>query len=111
VGVQVEAKLKAPQAAMLEAFCFVGSETELEDRRLRAESNRPALRAVDLIRLFGKALQGSLATWRRSCGMMADLDVTLGRMFDCWRRSKSEPPCQSNIEPGLVADQRVVSCG
>jgi deoxyribodipyrimidine photolyase-related protein len=29
----------------------------------------------------------------------------------CWRRSKSEPPCQSNIEPGLVADQRVVSCG
>ena len=30
---------------------------------------------------------------------------------DCPRRSKSEPPCRSNIEPGLVADQRVVSCG
>ena len=29
----------------------------------------------------------------------------------CPRRSKSEPPCRSNIEPGLVADQRVVSCG
>lgn len=29
----------------------------------------------------------------------------------CRRRSKSEPPCRSNIEPGLVADQRVVSCG
>ena len=30
---------------------------------------------------------------------------------ECPRRSKSEPPCRSNIEPGLVADQRVVSCG
>ncbi|WP_366119207.1 TniQ family protein [Aquabacterium sp.] len=29
----------------------------------------------------------------------------------CPRRSKSEPLCRSNIEPGLVADQRVVSCG
>ena len=29
----------------------------------------------------------------------------------CPRRSKSEPLCRSSIEPGLVADQRVVSCG
>ncbi len=32
-------------------------------------------------------------------------------VHECPRRSKSEPPCRSNIEPGLVADQRVVSCG
>jgi hypothetical protein len=29
----------------------------------------------------------------------------------CPRRSKSEPLCRSNIEPGLVSDQRLVSCG
>lgn len=29
----------------------------------------------------------------------------------CPRRFKSEPLCRSNIEPGLVADQWMVSCG
>ena len=32
-------------------------------------------------------------------------------LMECPRRSKSEPLCRSSIEPGLVADQRVVSCG
>ena len=36
---------------------------------------------------------------------------TLSFHMTCPRRSKSEPLCRSNIEPGLVADQRVVSCG
>ena len=35
----------------------------------------------------------------------------LKAILGCPRRSKSEPPCRSNIEPGLVADQKVVSCG
>ncbi len=48
---------------------------------------------------------------------MVDDDETIQAAKDdaiktkgCPRRSKSEP-CRSNIEPGLVADQRVVSCG
>lgn len=42
-----------------------------------------------------------------------DLDKIIGPKLGsmCPRRSKSEPLCRSNIEPGLVADQRVVSCG
>ena len=41
-----------------------------------------------------------------------ELDEQIEKVFSgCPRRSKSEPPCRSNIEPGLVADQRVVSCG
>jgi hypothetical protein len=29
----------------------------------------------------------------------------------CRRRLNSEPPCRSNIEPGLVADRLMVGCG
>ncbi len=29
----------------------------------------------------------------------------------CWRRSKSEPPCRLNIEPGVEADFERVGCG
>jgi cyclohexanone monooxygenase len=30
---------------------------------------------------------------------------------DCPRRSKSDPPCRSNIDPGMVADRVTASCG
>jgi adenylate cyclase class IV len=40
-------------------------------------------------------------------GHFLELEVVL----ECPRRSKSEPLCRSNIEPGLVSDQRLVSCG
>ena len=29
----------------------------------------------------------------------------------CRRRSKSEPPCRPNIEPGVEADFEIVGCG
>ena len=29
----------------------------------------------------------------------------------CRRRFKSEPPCRSNIEPGVTADFEMVGCG
>ena len=29
----------------------------------------------------------------------------------CPRRFKSEPPCRSNIEPGLIADRVTANCG
>jgi phosphoglycolate phosphatase-like HAD superfamily hydrolase len=29
----------------------------------------------------------------------------------CRRRSKSEPPCRPNIEPGVEADFELVGCG
>jgi len=31
--------------------------------------------------------------------------------LDCRRRFKSEPPCRSNIEPGVEADFEIVGCG
>ena len=30
---------------------------------------------------------------------------------ECRRRSKSEPPCRPNIEPGVEADFELVGCG
>ena len=29
----------------------------------------------------------------------------------CWRRSKSEPPCRPNIEPGVEAGLDLTGCG
>ncbi|HEV6967655.1 MAG TPA: hypothetical protein VK305_19835, partial [Roseateles sp.] len=31
--------------------------------------------------------------------------------IDCRRRSKFEPPCRPNIEPGAQADFEMVGCG
>jgi N-carbamoylputrescine amidase len=33
------------------------------------------------------------------------------RPLTCPRRSKSDPPCRSNIDPGMVADRVTASCG
>ena len=35
--------------------------------------------------------------------------VRLG--LDCRRRSNIDPPCRSNIDPGMEADRVVVGCG
>ena len=31
--------------------------------------------------------------------------------FVCPRRSKSDPPCRSNIDPGMVTSRVTASCG
>ena len=33
------------------------------------------------------------------------------RMLGCRRRSKSEPPCRPNIEPGVEAGLELTGCG
>ena len=35
----------------------------------------------------------------------------LGLLMRCRRRSKFEPPCRANSEPGLMADRVMVGCG
>jgi len=35
----------------------------------------------------------------------------LKKVVKCRRRSKSEPPCRPNIEPGVEADFELVGCG
>ena len=32
-------------------------------------------------------------------------------LAQCRRRSKSDPPCRSNIDPGMDADSLMVGCG
>ena len=48
-------------------------------------------------------------------GVSADLGLpdwnALIERIACRRRSKSEPPCRLNIEPGVEADVSRVGCG
>ena len=44
----------------------------------------------------------------RSC---LDVVQQLQAVESCPRRSKSDPPCRSNIDPGMVTSRVTASCG
>lgn len=67
---------------------------------------------VGIESLFTTAL-GLVAPWEVA---KVELDTARRRIdfslrCTCPRRSKSEPPCRPNIEPGVEADLERVGCG
>jgi hypothetical protein len=36
---------------------------------------------------------------------------SVSRAAECWRRSKFDPPCRSNTDPGMDAGRMTANCG
>ena len=60
---------------------------------------------VDLVRI------GSLLEGFEIKSDFDNLDRLPRQVEACWRRSKSEPPCRPNIEPGVEAGLELTGCG
>jgi hypothetical protein len=58
-----------------------------------------------------KALLRAYAGDEESQFLSVALQVAAEEAQRCRRRLNFEPPCRSNIEPGLVADRSMVGCG
>jgi len=80
----------------------------------RVQAVNPALNAiVDVLPDEALAAAEAADAARRrgdALGPLHGVPVTV-KVNVCRRRSKSEPPCRPNIEPGVEADFELVGCG
>ena len=82
----------------------IGSSARIEGSRL---SDRDVERLLSNLQIQ----KFSTRDEQEVAGYAKVMEMVFTSWQDCRRRSKSEPPCRSNIEPGVEADFEMVGCG